>query len=302
MAVISTGSHPKALWPGVKRWWGIEYTRLPPIWPRMFERLTSTQNYEEDVEDVGFGLLSVKNQAGGIVYDTAQQGTVSRYTHVTYALGYQVTMEELQDNLYEKVSFRRSGRLARSLYETEETIHANVFNRAFNSTFTGGDGVELLSAAHPTASGNQSNILTVAADISEAALEDLCTQIMDAKDSRGLRFSNVPQCLLVPNALWWEANRIVKSVQQNDTANNATNVLRQENVFPDGIIKNAYFTDPDAYFIRTNCPDGLTHYTRMAAEFDKDNDFDTKNLKASVVCRWSNGWTNFRQLYGTPGA
>jgi hypothetical protein len=302
MAVISTGSHPKALWPGVKRWWGIEYNRLPPIWPRMFERLTSEQNYEEDVEDVGFGLLSVKNQAGGIVYDTAQQGTVSRYTHVTYGLGYQVTMEELQDNLYEKVSFKRSGRLARSLYETEEVIHANVFNRAFNSTFTGGDGVELISASHPTASGNQSNILTVAADLSEAALEDMVTQIMDAKDSRGLRFSNIPQCLLVPNALWWEANRIVKSVQQNDTANNATNVLRQENVFPDGIIRNPYFTDPDAYFIRTNCPEGLTHYTRMAAQFDKDNDFDTKNLKASVVCRWSNGWTNFRQLYGTPGA
>jgi hypothetical protein len=300
--IITTGSHPKALWPGIKKWWGTEYNRREPIWKKCFDMAESTQHYEEDVEDVGFGLLQVKNQGNGISYDTAQQGTVSRYTHITYGLGYIVTMEELQDNLYEKISFKRSGRLARSVFETEEVVHANVFNRAFNATFTGGDGVSLLNASHPTASGNQSNILAVAADISEAALEDLCIQIADAVDSRGLRFANKPRCLLVPNALRFEANRIVKSVLQNDTNNNAVNVLKMLNEFPDGIIVNPYFTDTDAWFIRTDCPDGLTHYTRMPATFDQDNDFDTSNAKAKVVARWSQGWSNFRNLYGSAGA
>jgi hypothetical protein len=300
--IITTGSHPKAIWPGVKKWWGTEYARYMPIWPMVFETQTSEQNYEEDVEDVGFGLLSVKNQAGGIVYDTAQQGTVTRYTHITYALGFQVTLEEIQDNLYEKVSFKRTSRLARSLYETQEVIHANVFNRAFNSVYTFGDGVEMIATTHPTANGTQSNRLTTNADISEAAVEDMCIQIADAVDSRGLRFLNKPRCLIVPNALWFEANRIVKSVLQNDTANNAVNVIKMLNVFPDGIIQWPHLTDPDAWFIRTDCPDGLTHYTRMEAVFDKDNDFDTKNAKASVVTRWSQGISNFRQIYGTPGA
>ena len=302
MSVITTGSHPKALWPGIKKWWGMEYNQYTRIWTQLFTSDTSEQNYEEDAEDVGFGLLSVKNQSGGIFYDTAQQGTISRYTHVTYGLGYMVTMEELQDNLYEKLSFRRTSRLARSVYETEEVVHANVFNRAFNSTFTGGDGVQLIASTHPTASGNQSNILATPADISETAIEDMCTQITQATDARGLRFLNKPRCLLVPSTSWFEANRIVKSVAQNDTANNAVNVIKMLNVFPDGIIMNPYLTDNDAWFIRTDCPDGLTHYTRMAATFDKDNDFDTKNLKASVIMRWSQGWSNFRQVYGSQGA
>src|SRR5215208_3756747 len=148
MSVITSASHPKALWPGVKRWWGAEYTRQAPIWPKMFEVLTSDKAYEEDVETIGFGLLGTKNQAGGINYDTAQQGTVSRYVHITYALGYQVTLEELRDNQYEKVSFKRTSRLARSVYETEEIIHANVFNRAFNTSYTGGDGKALVVSDH----------------------------------------------------------------------------------------------------------------------------------------------------------
>ncbi|TXH51511.1 MAG: hypothetical protein E6Q97_18270 [Desulfurellales bacterium] len=302
MALITTGSHPKALWPGVKRWWGVEYNRYQPIWPKLFETLNSTQHYEEDVEDIGFGLLSTKGEGGGISYDTAHQGPVSRYTHITYGLGYMVSMEEMQDNLYEKVSFKRTSRLARSVYETEEVIHANIFNRAFTAGFTGGDGQVLISASHPTASGNQSNILTVAADLSEASIEDMVIQIRDATDSRGLRFNNKPRSLIVANADYFNAHRILKSVLQNDTANNAINVLKATGQFPDGIIDNVYLTDSDAWFIRTDCGEGLTHYTRMAPEFDKDNDFDTKNLKASVIMRFSVGWSNWRCLYGSAGA
>lgn len=302
MAIITTGSHPKALWPGVRKFYGEEYKRHDPIWPKMFQVLTSEQAYEEEVETIGFGLMTVKAQGAGITYDTASQGTVSRYTAVTYSNGYIVTMEELMDNLYEKVSYRRAGKLARSGYETEETVHANVFNRAFNTDYTGGDGKALIVSDHPCASGSQSNVLTTAADISEAAIEDLTIQIMDSVDSRGLRFNNKPQCLLVSNSDTYEAHRIVKSVLQNDSANNATNAIRDRGVFPDGIITNPYFTDSDAWFIMTDCADGLTHFTRMPMTFDKDNDFDTKNLKASSIARWSQGWSNWRALYGSGGA
>lgn len=302
MSVINTGSHPKALWPGVKTWWGVEYNRYAPIWPKMFEQQTSDKNYEEEVEDVGFGLMTTKTQGSGIYYDTTQQGNVTRYTHVTFGLGYVVTMEEVQDNQYQETSFKRVSRLARSVAETQEIIHANVFNRGFNASFTGGDGVSMFNTAHPTASGNQSNQLAVAADLSEASLEDLTVQIMLAVDSRGLRFLNKPQTLLVPPQEWFNANRILKSEKQNDTANNAINVINQTGLFSGGIVVNPYFTDTDAFFIRTDCMDGLKHFTRMDVTFDKDNDFDTKNLKASVVTRWSQGWTNWRQIYGSPGA
>ena len=302
MSVITRAHHPKALWPGVKRWWGAEYNRHDPIWPKIFERMSSNQAYEEDVEEIGFGLLSTKDESGSIVYDTSQQGSVSRYTNITYGLGYQVTLEELQDNLYQKVSLKRASRLARSVYETEEVIHAQIFNRAFNSSYAGGDGQEMIATDHPTVAGNQSNHITTAADLSEAALEDLVIQIMDSKDSRGLRFSNKPRCLIVPNALWFEATRILKSVLQNDSANNAINALKANNTFPEGIICNPYLTDADAWFIKTDCMDGLTHYDRMKATFDKDNDFDTKNAKASVIMRFSAGWTNWRQIWGSPGA
>lgn len=304
MATITRAHHPKALWAGVKRWWGVEYNRHTPRWPQMFDSFDSDKAYEEDVEEVGFGMLTVKSESGGIDYDTAHQGATSRYTNVTFALGYMVTMEEWQDNQYEKLSFKRTSRLARSVYETEEVIHARIFGRAFNSSYTGGDGVEMISASHPTDVGNQSNIIGTAADISEASIEDLVVQIGNAKDGRGLKFTNKPKALLVPNASIFEANRILKSVQQNDTMNNAINVLKALNIFPGGIIDNPYFddADTDSWFIRTDCDDGLTHYTRMPWEFDKDNDFDTKNLKASVIGRFSCGWTNWRNIYGSAGA
>ena len=302
MSVITTGSHPKSKWPGVKRWWGIEYDRYKSIWPMLFDVFQSDKAYEEDVEAIGFGYAGVKDQGGGISYDTAHQGPTSRFTHLTYGLGYMVTMEELQDNLYEQVSFKRVSRLARSMYETSEVIHANIFNRAFTSTYAGGDGKELCATDHPTDSGNQSNELTTAADLSEAAIEDLDIQISNATDSRGLRFKNTSRRLIVPNALKFEATRIVKSVLQNDTANNATNAMRAMNTFPDGIVVYPYLDDPDAWFIQTDCGECLTHYTRMAVKFDQDNDFDTKNLKASAIERYSCGWSNWRGLYGSPGA
>lgn len=300
--VITTGAHPKALWPGVHKFWGIEYAQYKPIWPQMFEKLTSDMAYEEEVEDTGFGLMSRKPEGQGITYDTAHQGTVARYVHVTYAQGFIVTWEQLNDNLYPKISFRSTARLARSAAETEEVVHASVFNRAFTSSFAGGDGKELCATDHPTVNGTQSNELAIAADLSEASLEDMSIMTMNMTNSRGLRIMAKTRSLLVPTALKFEAIRILQSVLQNDTANNAVNALKAAGEMPDGIICNPYLDDPDAYFVRTTVPDGTKHFTRAAISFDKDNDFDTKNAKAAAIGRWSQGWTDWRQWIGTPGA
>ena len=301
MAVITTGAHPKALWPGIHAWWGRMYNEHTEEYPELFERETSDKSYEEDVEITGFGLAPVKNEGTAIVYDTETQGSVNRYTHVAYALGYIVTYEELRDDLYESVSKRRAQALAFSMRQTTENVAANVYNRAFNSSYTYGDGVSLINSAHPTVSGNQSNVLTTAADISEAAIEDLVIQIMQTQNNRGLKVSNLPQSLHVPPQLWFEANRIYKSVLQNDTANNAVNVLKATNAFPKGIKVNHYFSSATAWFIRTNIPRGMTMFEREAVTFDQDNDFDTKNAKAACYMRFSVGATDFRQIWGTPG-
>lgn len=301
MAVITTGAHPKALWPGVKEWWGRSYAEHQEEYPDLFDQETSDKAYEEDVEISGFGLAPVKQQGTAINYDTESQGSVTRYTHVAYALGYIVTFEELRDDLYEVVSKRRAKMLAFSMRQTKENVAANVYNRAFNSSYTGGDAVSLCSTAHPTLSGNQSNQLTTAADLSEAAIEDLTIQVMQAQNSRGMKISLMPQSLHVPVQTWYEANRILKSVLQNDTANNAINVLKATNVFPKGIKLNHYFTSATAWFIRTNAPAGMKHYVRDAIMFDQDNDFDTKNAKAASYERYSFGWSDWRGVFGTAG-
>lgn len=302
MGVIYTSNHPKALWPGVKAWFGRMYDEHAEEYSKIFDRDSSTRAYEERVELTGFGLAPVKNQGGSISYDSETQGITSRLTNVTYALGYVVTMEELQDNLYEMVSKRRSKALAFSMRQTKETVAANILNRGFNSSYTGGDGKELLATDHPTLDGTQSNELTVAADLSEAALEDLLVQIMQAKNSRGLRIALKGEKLIVPPALFYEANRILKSALQNDTANNAVNALKATNALPGGIVLNHYLTDSDAWFIKTNCPEGLIYQERMAMEFEQDNDFDTKNAKAAAVERYVFGWCDWRSIFGTPGA
>lgn len=301
MATITTGAHPKALWPGIKEWFGRTYDEHPEEWVDLFDKETSDKAYEEDVEITSFGLAPVKNQGMSINYDVESQGMVVRYTHVAYALGYVVTFEELRDDLYEVVSKRRAKMLAFSMRQTKENVCANVFNRAFNSSYTGGDSQPMISSAHPTLAGNQSNVLTTAADLSEAAIEDLTIQIMQAQNNKGLRISLMPQSLHVPVQTYYEANRILKSVLQNDTANNAINVLKAINVFPKGIKVNHYFTSATSWFIRTNAPAGLKYYERDAIMFDQDNDFDTKNAKAASYERYSVGWSDWRAVYGTPG-
>lgn len=300
--VITTGNHPKALWEGIQRWWGRDYNRQPKFHTEMFEVKGSTKSYEEDVELTGFGLAPVKAEASDISWDSETQGATTRYTHVAYALGYMVTYEEQQDGLYEVVSRRRSTALAFSMETTRQIVAANFFNRGFNSSYTFGDGKEAFATDHPTLDGTQSNELNPSADFSEAALEDLLIQIADAKNSRGLNIGLRSVDLLIPNALMFEATRVLKSEFQNDTANNAVNAIRTMGLLGKSPIVNPYFTDPDAWFIKTNCPAGWTFLNRQDTSFDQDNDFNTKNLKAASYMRFAVGHTDFRGGFASAGA
>lgn len=301
MAVITTGAHPKALWPGVRKFVMGEYNSHPEEYSMIFDMKSSSMAYEEDVETTGFGLAKVKPEGSAVTYDTHSQGFVKRYTHVAYSLGYIVTREELDDNQYKSKSFKRGKALSFSFRTTKEIVAANILNRAFSDSYTGGDGVELLSTAHPTLAGNQSNELDVAADLSEASLEDLLTQIMEAKNSRGLQIGIRGRKLIVPPALAFEAERIMKSTLQNDTANNAVNAVRSMGLLPEGVCVNHYLTDTDAWFVKTDVPDGLLGFTRTPFEFTQDNDFDTENAKAKGYERYAFGWTDWRGLFGSPG-
>lgn len=302
--IITTGNHPKALWPGIKVWWGRKYNEHSVEYTGLFDVDSSSEkNYEELVEATGFGLAPVKDQGASVQYDSEQQGTVTKSIHVAYALGYIVTREERDDNLYTIISKQRSGALAFSMRQTKEIVGANVYNRAFSDSYTFGDGKELLATDHPTLDGTQSNELAVAADLSEAALEDLTIQIMNAKNSRGLRINLMPRKLIVPPSLYYEAHRILDSNMRVDTANNDTNVIRDQSIFPEGIMVNHYLTDADAFFIRTNVPAaGLTCFDRVPIEFGQDNEFDTDNAKAKCYERYSFNVGDFRALYGSQGA
>jgi len=299
---INTGSHPKLLWPGIQDIWGRSYGTHGEQCKDIFDVVGSEKAYEEIVEVTGFGVAPVKSEGASTVYDTETQGTVTRATHVAYSLGYIVTQEELDDNLYLEVSGTRAKANAFSMYTTKETVAANVYNRAFNSTYTFGDGKEILATDHPTLSGDQSNELAVAADLSEASLEDLLVQIMNTKNSRGLRIALQGKTLHVAPGNVFNANRILKSTLQNDTANNAINVVRNSGFLPGGLKVNNYFSDADAWFIRTDAPSGMTLFQRKSVEFSQDNDFDTGNAKAKAYERYSLTVGDFRSLFGSPGA
>ena len=301
MAVITTGSHPKALWPGVYAWFGAKYNEHPQQYTRLFDIKSSSKNYEELVEQTGFGLAPVKAEGSSTAYDSHAQGVTARGTNVAYSLGYIVTREEKSDNLYSEVSMQRAASLAFSMAQTRENVGANVYNRAFNSSYTGGDGKELCATDHGSLAGNQSNELATAADLSEAALEDLTIQIMDAKNSKGLKISLQPKSLIVPTALVYDAQRILESTLRSQSADNDINALRSMSIIPEVVVNN-YLTDSDAWFIRTNAPSGLCWFDREPVQFSKDEDFDTDNAKAKAYMRFVPFWGDWRGLYGTPGA
>lgn len=301
---IETRSNlPRALWPGIRTWFGQDYRDHPLFVDRMFDIRTSDMAFEEDVELTGYGLAAVKNEGGPISYDAMKQGYTARYTHVSYALGFIVTREEFDDNVYRKVAAKRSRALSRSFRVSKEIVGANVLNNGFTGgVYVGGDGVALFSNAHPTRAGNQSNLLAVAADFSEASVEDMVKLMAQAKDSTGLPIAVRPRKLIVGTDNMFEVERLLKSVQRVGTADNDTNAIRSLGLFDGEPIVNPYLTDPDAWFITTDVSDGLIGYQRTPLEIRRDNDFDTLNLKVAGFERYSFGWTDWRGSYGTPGA
>lgn len=299
MAIITTGAHPKSLWPGVRAWFGAKYNDLPKQYTELFDIETSSQNYEEVVEHTGFGLVPVKPQSESTVYVAHSQGVTKRFIHTAYGMGYIVTREEKADNLYEQVSRARAGSLAFSFNQTRENVGAQIFNRAFNSSYTGADGQPLLSSAHPNAiSGTWSNVLSTPAAFSEASLEDLTINIMNAQDSQGLRISLRPVKLIGPVNLTYEFIRVLQSVGQPDTANNTINALKASGAIPSFTVNN-YFTDTNNWFVKTDAPQGLLWLDREPVQFTKDEDFDTDNAKAKGYMRFSLGWVDPRCMYGS---
>jgi len=302
MGVISTSTHPKELWPGLYARWGRIYKQHEPQWKKLFDIKTSTQQYEETLQNYGFPLAPVISEGNPFTYATDGQGYTTRFTHVSYGLGFIVTYNEMKDNLYEKKGGTRAEGNAFVMRQTKEIVLANIYNRAFNSSYVYGDGKELLATDHPSQAGTWSNELSTPADLSETAVEDMMNMINTATDEMGHQINlNAISLHIHPDNLW-DAHRIFKSVLQNDTANNATNALLDTKAIPGGICMNNYFTDSKAWFIRTDAQNGMTLFERDSYPLRQDNDFDTDNVKAKSFMRFSGGCSDPRALYGSAGA
>lgn len=303
MSVMVSANFAKALWPGVNTWYGKSYAEHGEQYRDLFDIETSTRAYEEDVGISGFGLAAQKTEANGITYDEERQAFLTRYSHVVYALGFQISRELFEDDQYGVVGKRRAKGLAFSMRQTKEVVAANVYNRAFTSTYAGGDGKEMCATDHPNyAGGTWANELTTAADLSESALEQACIDIMAWTNDRGLQIAVMPQTLIIPPELSFEAERILASPYRVGTADNDINALKAMGKIPGGIKVNHYLTDADAWFLRTNAPDGMKFFQRRSMQFGIDNDFDTENAKFKATERYSCGWTDPRGIFGSPGA
>lgn len=301
--VITRGSFAKALWPGVNAWWGNTYKEFPVEYSKIFEEVQSSMAFEEEVGMVGTGYAGVKSEGGGISYDSMEQGFTARYDHVVWALGFIITREMYEDNQYAQIGMRKAKALAFSMRQTKEVVHANLFNRAFNVAYTYADGKPMISADRPNKSGGTwSNVLETPADLSEAALEQAKIDIEDLRNDRGLRVNIQVKNLIIHPQNEFNAARILKSTGRVGTDYNDINALKAMNIFTGDPIVNHYLTDPKAWFVQTNCPDGLKCMQRRKVEFSTDNDFDTENAKFKSTERYSPGMTDPRCIYGSPGA
>ena len=306
---INTGNFAKALWEGVNSWYGMAYNEYPEQCGEIFEKRNSRKAWEEIVGTSGLGMAAVKPEGSAVAYDTAQQGFTNRFTHITYGLGFVITKEMMEDDLYDVAAQTRSKSLAKSMRITKETVAANVLNRANNTSYLGGDGSTLLasaaggSASHPNIKGGTfTNAPAAGTDLSEAALEDACIALGKYTDDAGLRIATRPVKLIVPVDLQFESERILNTDLRVSTADNYLNSLKSLGKMPQGFRVNNYLTDTNAWFIMTDCDDGLMHFERRADDFTQDNDHDTDNLKYKATARYSFGWADPRGIYGSTGA
>ena len=288
--------------PGLNTLFGLEYDQYPPEWNKIFETNSSNRAFEEDVLLEGFDVAPVKNEGAAVSYDSAGQQWTARYQHETVALAFSITEEAEEDGQYGSISSRYTKALARSMASTKEIKGANVLNNATSSSFTGGDGVALLSTAHPTRNGNQSNTLATAADLSETSLESILINIADMKDDRGIRVAAQGTTLIIPTAYSFTAERLLESQLRSGTADNDINAIRSGGYLPKGYHVMRRLSDSDAFFIKTDVPDGMKYFQRTAMKKGIEGDFETGNVRYKVRERYSFGFTDWRGIFGTEGA
>lgn len=302
MVPVNKGNFGAALWPGINKWYGEAYAEFAVEYTSLFDTDSSSKAFEEDVAVVGLGLAAVKPDGQAVNFDGFEQSFRTRYQHVTYGLGFIITDEMIEDDQYMIVAKIRAKALAYSMRQTKERVAANVYNRAFNASYTGGDGVTMINSAHPNKSGGTwSNTLTTPADLSNASLEQAVIDIESFTDDRGLKINYMPKTLVLPVELRFEAERFLMSPLEPGNSNNDVNALKSQGLFRDVAI-NHYLTDSDAWFIRTTCPNGMRHFERRPDTFTDDNEFTTDNLLYKATARYSFGWTDPRGIYGSAGA
>ncbi len=300
--VITTGSEPKLLWPGLFATFGRGYNETAQEWKPLVDVFSSKKAYEEIVQIVGFAPAPTKPEGTPTQYDSEWQGFITRFIHIAYGLGYIVTQEEIDDNLYPQVAAERAEALGFSFRQTKETIVANFYNNM--NVNLGSDGVTIINTAHPLQGGGTgSNTLTVPADLSEASLEDLVIQMMYTTDDRGNRIALMPRSLIIQHTEMFNAQRILKSTFQSGTANNDINALKYLNMFPEGVKINRYLTAPHTFFIRTNimAKQGPILFQRNPIKYSDDGDFDSGNVKYKAYERYSVGMADWRGIFASVG-
>jgi hypothetical protein len=300
---ISRSQLLRELEPGLNALFGQEYKRYAEEHTDLFDTETSDRAFEEELLTYGFGTAPVKREGEGVAYDSAGEAWTARYTHETIALAFAITEEAIEDNLYDKLSSRYTKSLSRSMAHSKQVKAAAVYNNAFSSSFVGGDGKELLATDHPLAAGGTwANEPTTAADLNETSLEQAIIDIAAFVDDRGIKINLSASKLIIPVALMFTAERILNSNLRVGTSDNDANALKNMGMFSGGATVNHYLTDPDAWFIRTDCPNGLKHFNRVGMKTGMEGDFDTGNVRYKARERYSFGWSDPRALYGSPGA
>jgi hypothetical protein len=299
---ISRAQLVKELEPGLNALFGLEYKNYANEHSQIFDTENSDRAFEEEVMLAGFANASVKPEGSSINYDSAQETFTARYTHETLALAFSITEEAIEDNLYDRLASRYTKALARSMANAKQVKAANVLNRGFNSSYTGGDGLELFSTAHVIVSGTEQNELSTAADLNETSLEQAMIDIAALTDERGLKIAAQGRKMIVPSALQFTAERLLKSVGRTGTADNDISAVVSMNVIPQGYVVNHYLTDTDAWFIKTDVPNGLKHFVRAPIKTAMEGDFETGNVRYKARERYSFGWSDWRGVFGSPGA
>ena len=299
---ISRGQLVKELEPGLNALFGLEYNRYENQHAEIFDTESSDRAFEEEVMLSGFAQAQVKPEGSGVTFDNAQETFTARYSHETIALAFSITEEAIEDNLYDRLASRYTKALARSMANTKQVKAANVLNNAFSSSFAGGDGKELCATDHPTIAGTFSNELSTSADLNETSLEQSLIDIAALTDERGLKIEARGVKMIIPSELQFTAERLMKSAQRVGTADNDINAVASMGMIPQGYVVNNFLTDTDAFFIKTDVPNGLKMFVRSPIKTAMEGDFDTGNVRYKARERYSFGFSDPRGIFGSPGA